>query len=134
MICLFIIILHICAVLEGIIKEAGVLHEGYTAPWKKRTRNEKSMKKRKKCIVLLNTLLRASGHENIVYYSYTKCANFDHHAQDLSIRRFKSGTWGSKMTQKKALKISPSGSNLAPQVQIWHLRFKFGTTGEPPEA
>ena len=128
MICLFIIIIGLRAVLEEYIGQVGVLLEGHTAPREERPRNEKTMKERKKCIVLLNTLPRAFGPEKSVEYNYTKCTNFDHHAQTLSIRRFKFGTWGSKMTQKKAFKISLSGSNLAPQVQIWHLRFKFGTT------
>ncbi len=128
MICLLIIIIGLRWLLAAFGRQAGVRPEKYSKLGSEEPRNEKIKKKRKNRIVLLNTLFKLSGYENIVYYSYTKRTKRGHHAQNLSIRRFKSGTWGSKMTQKKALKISLSGSNLAPQVQIWHLRFKFGTT------
>ncbi len=101
MICLLIIIIGLRAVLAAFGGQAGMLLERHTAPLEERPHNEKPTKNAKNRIVLLNTPSKASLHEKIVYYSYTKCTNFDHHAPNLSIRRFKSGTWGSKMTQKK---------------------------------
>ncbi len=83
--CLLIIIKGLRGLLAAYIGQVEVLLEDNTAPWEERPRNEKSMKEGKKCIVLLNTLLRASGHENIVYYSYTTmhkkrtpCSNLGH--------------------------------------------------------
>ncbi len=81
MICLYIIILYVRTILEGFVGLAEVLLEDNTALWEERPRNEKSMKGRKKCIKLLNTLFRPSAPEKSVEYNYTECTNLGHHAQ-----------------------------------------------------